>query len=1730
VKSQTLRTIAAKVRIVLLLPLAFALTVSFAQAQSSTTTARTPGTPTGSYQLGDADTINLFTGNLNYSLPLLGVGGRGEAQSSFGIAIEGQWDIQTSETPPPNQTQTHQYSFRSVGGIALVGSVTLDIQFIGTAQPCGSGSHFDEWRVALVYVEPDGTQHAMRDRIVHGMPMTICPGGSQNLGRIFESTSGDFATYVNDTNIYSSCYGVPGCTDAVDGYLYFRNGSKSRVVGGQIQWTQDRNGNKITYTYATGLYDHRLLQITDSLDRTIYIDSDVTDPEPYGLCTRLRFKGFGGTEKVIRISYTTDLAAVLRTTQPYDPPAPVPIVYDDPTDDVMITYGQFPGYHISAVWLPDGRSYQFKYNVLAQLARVVLPTGGALEFDYSDTSQLPFEGPPNQGGVPTITNAVSEKRVYDTGNILKSKMVFSVPTSYTPGVFIPSRGGVVRDMDLYEPNGTRLSKSRHYFHGGPDSQYGLLVPWWHGREFRAENFALNGSTLLRVSETSWNQVAPSWCSTVWPCSSNPAELAPTNNPFVSQTQSTLADGNLVSKTVSSYDNYNNQTNSWQYDFGVGQAGPLLKHIQNSYLNFNDAYGGTFFLGLTTSTSVYAVDSEGEETLAASTQTVYDEYTQFQLLTYAQATGWQSVLTPRGNPTTVKQWLDQGSTWIQTHAQFDQLGNVRRSWDALGRLTETDYTDAFTDQINHYTFALATQLTLPIPDSSNVHSSNTAFVSTVVYDYSTGHIKTSTDAAGQTTTYEYNDVLDRLKKVINPPGGGWNSFDYGDSVGNLYVKSTIAFDETHNVESYNYFDGLGRSVRSFTPKAGGVWIISDTEFDGAGRRRRVSKPYQASSLNTDVNPDDNWVTTEYDALGRMTKVRTADGSEASTAYDGKTVTATDADQKKRTTESDALGRLTKVIEDPGGTNLVVNYKYDILGNLRRVEQGPQRRYYMYDSLSRLIRSKNPEQDANPDLAVNDPIAGNDQWSMSINYFANGNVSAKTDARGIRADYLYDDLNRPVRHTYTPTRTLPTGTYTATPAIDSYYDGRGVLSVPLNCLGKVNRISSSVSETRFTGFDAMGHVTSSEQIIDNQTYQMSYTYNFAGALITETYPSGRVVTNSMDDVGSLSVVSGQAPNQSAKNYASNLDYSFTPSGAIRRAQLGNGRWETMVYNKRLQPTLVGLGTTQNGTDLMRLEYNYGTSNNNGNIKTQVITVPAVGASPGFTASQTYGYDELNRLNSAVETAGAQTNWRETFDYDDFGNRSVVTGLTTGSLVGDNPTISAADNRILPQSGEGYQYDANGNLIGDRSGNAYSFTGENSQASFTGPMSAQYFYDGNAQRVKKQVGSETTVFVYDALGRLIAEYSTSGAGGSGTTYLSVDNLGTPRVNTNQSGAVLARHDYLPYGEEISGYGGRGNHAEYTADSVRQKFTGLERDAENGLDYAHARYYASKAGRFTSVDPLMASATTTTPQTLNRYTYALNNPYRYVDPSGMEASEVDEAFAQLGALVDMAEAIREAQQEAQREAERKQRQQQQAPQQTSQQNAQQGQAPTQPKQQTGYAKIVGYDGNMVRRTTTYSCVTYDPFTGWIPIDSEEVGLGSDVVRATLVYSDHPEEPLGDQQPMFGKSAGDDRGHIIGRALGGPPDPMNLFSQDPDVNRKSYKKFETKIREELTRHKNWEARVRVELLYPRVSCDPPSGSFRPYALKYSVSYYSQPTDAHDAIYQKKDSLFFLNVSRGGPQ
>ena len=323
--------------------------------------------------------------------------------------------------------------------------------------------------------------------------------------------------------------------------------------------------------------------------------------------------------------------------------------------------------------------------------------------------------------------------------------------------------------------------------------------------------------------------------------------------------------------------------------------------------------------------------------------------------------------------------------------------------------------------------------------------------------------------------------------------------------------------------------------------------------------------------------------------------------------------------------------------------------------------------------------------------------------------------------------------------------------------------------------------------------------------------------------------------------------------------------------------------------MQPTAIRLGASASAncagvaSDLLRIALGYGPSGtlNNGNVREQTITQPTL------TASQSFEYDELNRVSTASEGSDYRN-----FGYSATGNMWVTAASPGWTPPSFTPRTSAwfdANNR-LGNAGLGVQYDAAGNqtAIG-----AYTFTydAENRLKSSTiAGAATTYAYDGEGRRVKKTAGGVSTVYVYNAAGELAAEYGGP-AQTPGTRYLTTDHLGSTRLVTDASGNVLSRHDYLPFGEEISaGIGGRTAAMGYVANnSLTQRFTGKERDAETGLDYSFARYLSSAQGRFTSPDAPFADQDSAYPQSWNLYTYVRNNPLRYIDPTGRNCVNLD-------------------------------------------------------------------------------------------------------------------------------------------------------------------------------------------------------------------------------------------------
>lgn len=1224
----------------------------------------------------------------------------------------------------------------------------------------------------------------------------------------------------------------------------------------------------------------------------------------------------------------------------------------------------FNPYVLASVELPNNASYEFKYNVYGEVEQIYYPAGGHEEFDYAPVASLA-----NMDKAFQQTNrGVTESRVYENDS------------DSNPAVsrYYAAKSDNNFRTTVVNPDGTQTD---NFMHRGlpepqcnqlPDSENNYFSPRWgydailSGRTYETRTFSGGESPhIIQRTFTKWEYSENADTAHV--------EIRDTDHlkvqyyPRVHSTQTLSYDGTSAVSAVTKfeYDTYRdingkdwpgsplNVTARSEYSYSTltdsspptpiatsspqstppsgvivvsePTTGALARRTETSYKS-ESSYIGQNLLKLPTQILV----KDGSLYTKAKTQIGYDG--QSLLDDYSGTVpGWSDPGTSvRGLPTSKTSWYDFDGTnghSIQTQTQYNKFGSTRKTLDANQNLSQVEYTDNFSDTSDQHTYAFPTLTISAAPDGATE-----SIETKTSYSWATGlpvtvtnlnALSTSSDDA--VTTMDYADpatsAIDALLRIhkVTAPNGQQTIMEYGagTSESARWINTKSQIDSSTWKEGRTWYDGLMRDVRTKTvDDAGDVYVL--TCYDVMGRVSKVSNPFRGYSSQTCATTTGmDWTINTPDTAGRPWKVTAPDSSIVETNYSvvtsgdqiGTVVTVHDQAGKERRSVTNALGQLTRV-DEPISTETTTglgdkpspyqhtDYSYDVLNNLLTVNQGSQTRTFAYDALSRLTSATNLES-----------------GTIIYGYDYNGNLTSKKDARNIVTTYTYDALDRVNQLSYaTPTATPTPGTYQNSPTVSYYYDSGTYAK------GKLTKVTSSVSTTEYTSFDILGRVTASKQTTqggDSAGYIMGYTYNLAGALVEETYPSGRKVRNTLDVNGDLSIVESRKTLLGGYwKYASSFQYNA--AGAITKMRLGNGNWESTAFNERLQPIQIGLGKTEaNTTNLLKLDYTYSTSgnhDNNGNILSQTITVPnSTGQTNGFTAVQSYTYDELNRLKSAVETVGTTEKWKQTFQYDRYGNRnfdqsntSMPASFTNTAVT--NPTISTSTNRI---TSTGWTYDAAGNTLTDAGGQSYVYDGENKQVKVSngGGTLGEYYYDGDGKRVKKVVpnSEETTIFVYDAKGDQIAEYSTIVASveDAKVNYLTNDSLGSPRINTDRDGNVTARHDYHPFGEEIL-TGPRFEYPDYRGDTVRKQFSSKERDGETGLDFFEARYYSSKLGRFVSPDEFAGGpdelfdfaedasdnptfyANLEVPQSLNKYQYTYNNPLNMSDEDGHDPDPI--------------------------------------------------------------------------------------------------------------------------------------------------------------------------------------------------------------------------------------------------
>ena len=761
------------------------------------------------------------------------------------------------------------------------------------------------------------------------------------------------------------------------------------------------------------------------------------------------------------------------------------------------------------------------------------------------------------------------------------------------------------------------------------------------------------------------------------------------------------------------------------------------------------------------------------------------------------------------------------------ATVNDLGWITSLTDETGARTCYGY-DAM-GRVNSVTHPSATQA--GVCDTSRWAQATTAFEYMTIAEHgiAAGHWRSSSHNGGNGYVNVYYDAL--LRPLLE------ETLDLNNSAGTL-------------AQTVKRYDIKGQPVFQSYPQRGvdSVFAVTQgtrTSYDALGRAVRVEQDTEHGILAT---------TTEYLA-GLKMRVTNPRGQQTTTSFMAWDQPGYDLPVLSEQPE----GKVIEIGRHPRfGWPLQLKQR-NTAGTLQ------QSRYYVYDGNAQLCKTIEPETGA---TVTGLDAAGNPSWSASGltggNYAATSTCShAEASASGRVVNRSYDARNRLTQLTFPDGRGNQVWTYEkdGLPASITTYNDPGNAAPVVNAYTYNTRRLPTGESVSQPGWYA---------------WSVGYDYDAAGHLRWQTYPDGLTLDYAPNALGQPT----QVRDQSGKLYASAV--SYFPNGSIKQFTYGNGIVHAMTQNARQLPSRV----TSAGVLDVGFAYDY-----NGNI-TQIAD-----NARGSHYSRWMTYDGLDRLTDAGSCSFGGDCWHR-FTYDALDNIKSwklpgVKDYAEYVYDGNNRLTNIRNTTGATVVGLGY--DAQGNLA-NKSGQGFEFDYGNRLRAATGKES--YRYDGQGRRVLNWrpagvagANATTSMSLYTQSGQLLYQWDDQYPKYSGNIYLGgslvairdiahptgavtvkyqhTDALGSPVAVTNEAGAVIERNEYEPFGAIIGkpNYNGMG-------------YTGHMMDGATGLTYMQQRYYDESVGRFLSVDPVTADAASGA--NFNRYKYASNNPYKFVDPDG--------------------------------------------------------------------------------------------------------------------------------------------------------------------------------------------------------------------------------------------------------
>ena len=616
------------------------------------------------------------------------------------------------------------------------------------------------------------------------------------------------------------------------------------------------------------------------------------------------------------------------------------------------------------------------------------------------------------------------------------------------------------------------------------------------------------------------------------------------------------------------------------------------------------------------------------------------------------------------------------------------------------------------------------------------------------------------------------------------------------------------------------------VKTWYDNAGREVLIESVGLKDVPVRKTTGYDNMGHVKSVENKEGDNEITQyySYDSRGRLRNETSTSGTNINYQYGNRTVLIT---SNNHTTyrRYDALDNLVEVT-DPSGTS--VEYFYSSNGKILRAEIDGREYTYSYDAMGN-------------EISYSDPDAGLSTYS----YDALGRVVTSVDSRGVNYTYNYDFLGR----------------------ITSKTAGNETVTYTYGTTGndKLRLIEETMGNwSNKYEYDEIGRISAEEK----GGHRMEYVYSDKGVLVRKIWADDGLPERNED--------------YSYDSYGNNIGISAI-SGAIQWNQTGyTGKNSNSTIKLHSNSTVFSKTTTlgsngylsnetlsRGGTILRNTSYSF--DGVTGNLSQRVNN----------GINESFSYDGSDRLTGMTKN-GQQV---MSVSFDDNGNILNKTGI--GNYYyneNDKPhAVVSVDNstNLIPGSSQTITYNAWGKVT------------EVNATIGSDTYRYEITYGPDLQRVlavlwknnellhlvnygldyeEKYMNGEVTRYYYVADGDgNSAVYTTNTLTGNKAYCIDQDMLGNIVALYDQYGTKCYGAEFDPWGRRTVMSGS----IEYD-----RGFSGHEHIDEIGLIDMNGRMYDPLLGRFISVDPFIQMPDN--PQNYNRYSYCLNNPFKYTDPDG--------------------------------------------------------------------------------------------------------------------------------------------------------------------------------------------------------------------------------------------------------